>query len=80
MYAFRPGYIHPTKGLKRTNPLIKWVSWLYPILRILFPNSACTLKELGLSMIHCASRGYDKKIVEVKDILVLSLPKNGSGS
>jgi hypothetical protein len=72
VYAFRPGYIHPTKGLKRINPVYKYISWLYPILRSIFPNSATTLKELGLAMINVANRGYDKKIVEVKDILALS--------
>jgi uncharacterized protein YbjT (DUF2867 family) len=71
-YAFRPGYIHPTKGLKRTNPAYKYISWLYPILKSLFPNSACTLKELGLAMIKVAGQGYEKNIVEVKDIISLS--------
>lgn len=74
VHAFRPGYIHPTKGLKRTQPLYKYFSWLYPVLRTLSPNSACTLRELGLAMIHIADRGYPKKIVEVKDILILSAP------
>jgi uncharacterized protein YbjT (DUF2867 family) len=72
VYAFPPGYIHPTKGLKRTQPFSKYIAWLYPLLRSVFPNSACTLKELGLAMIKVADRGYSKKIVEVKDILVLS--------
>jgi uncharacterized protein YbjT (DUF2867 family) len=71
-YAFRPGYIHPTKGLTRTQPLYKYFSWLYPVLRTLFPNSACTLRELGLAMINIADRGYPKKIVEGKDILELA--------
>ena len=74
VYAFRPGYIHPTKGLKRTQPLSKYLTWLYPVLRAVFPNSACTLKQLGLAMIHIANRGYPKKIIEVKDIIALAAP------
>jgi hypothetical protein len=72
VYAFRPGYIHPTKGLKRTNPLYKYITWLYPILRSIFPNSACTLKEIGLAMIHVVIQGYKKKSIEVKDIIALA--------
>ncbi|MDP4254976.1 MAG: epimerase [Bacteroidota bacterium] len=69
VFAFRPGYIHPTKGLKRTQKLYTYFSWMYPILRKVFPNSACTLREVGLAMIRVAAGGYDKKILEVKDII-----------
>jgi uncharacterized protein YbjT (DUF2867 family) len=70
VYAFRPGYIHPTKGLKRTHGIYKYISWMYPALRSVFPNSACTLEELGLAMISVAGHGYERKILEVKDILM----------
>jgi uncharacterized protein YbjT (DUF2867 family) len=69
VFAFRPAYIQPTPGLKRTQKAYKYISWMYPILRRVFPNSACTLKELGLAMIRVAVGGYDKKILEVKDIV-----------
>jgi hypothetical protein len=72
VYAFRPGYIHPTKGLKKTQKLYKYLSWLYPVLKTLFPGSACTLREVGLAMIHSVTRGYDKKVIEVKDIIILA--------
>ena len=68
-YAFRPGYIHPTRGLKRAHKFYVYISWMYPILRKLWPNSACTLRELGLAMIRVADAGYEKKILEVKDII-----------
>ena len=72
VFAFRPGYIHPTKGLKNTLPIYKYMSWLYPIGRVLFPKGFSTLKEIGLAMINCVNQGYSKKILEVKDIVALA--------
>jgi hypothetical protein len=72
VYAFRPGYMHPTKGLKNTLKFYKYVSWLYPIFRKLIPSSVTTLAELGLAMINVTLKGYEKSVIEVKDILKLS--------
>jgi len=71
-YMFRPGYIHPTKGLKNTLKLYALFSWLYPVWRTLFPKFVCTLKELGLAMINAALKGYERPILEVKDIIELA--------
>jgi uncharacterized protein YbjT (DUF2867 family) len=68
VYNFRPGYMHPTKGLKNTLSGYKYISWLYPVLKVLTPNSASTLKEMGDAMINTALRGYPKPILEVSDI------------
>lgn len=72
VYAFRPGFIKATKGLKRTNKYYKYINWLYPVLKTFFPNSACTLKEIGLAMINIAGRGYEKNVIEIKDIVALA--------
>ena len=62
----------PTKGLKNTLPYYKYLNWMYPILRTFFPKTASTLKELGLAMINAASKGYEKQVLEVKDIVALA--------
>lgn len=67
-YMFRPGYMHPTQGLKNTLPAYKYITWMYPILKVLTPNSVSTLKDLGMAMINVVLKGYDKPILEVKDI------------
>jgi uncharacterized protein YbjT (DUF2867 family) len=77
VYAFRPGYMQPTKGLKNTLPAYKYMSWLYPLLRVIFPKSVSTLAALGRAMINAALYGYDKKILEVKDIQMLSQKYKG---
>jgi len=71
-YMFRPGYMHPTKGLKNTLKYYRAFSWMYPVLRALFPNFVSTLQELGLAMINTVNKGYDKSILEVKDIVKLA--------
>lgn len=68
-YMFRPGYIHPTKGLKNTLKPYRYISWMYPILKTFFPNSASTLREIGLAMINVTTKGFNKPILEVKDII-----------
>ena len=67
-YMFRPGYIQPTKGLRNTNKLYHIFSWLYPLWKLLFPNYVSTLKQVGLAMIHAVTFGYNKSVLEVKDI------------
>ncbi|HTA26617.1 MAG TPA: epimerase [Bacteroidia bacterium] len=71
-YMFRPGYIQPTKGLKNTQKAYKYISWMYPVLQFLFPKFACTMKEIGLAMIHTVTVGYEKQILEVKDIVEIA--------
>lgn len=75
VYSFRPGYLHPTSGLKNTHKMIYAVIFLYPLLKPIFPGIGTTLKELGLAMINIALHGYEKQIIEVKDIEILSRKK-----
>ena len=72
VYNFRPGYMQPTKGLKNTLGFYKYVSWMYPLLKRIFPNRVSTLSELGQAMINAALKGYTKNILEVKDIKALA--------
>lgn len=72
VYNFRPGILSPTKGLKNTLSFYKWLGWLLPIIRFTMPNTISSLKELGLAMINASSIGYEKQIIEVKDIKELA--------
>ncbi len=72
VYAFRPGIIEPTKGLKNTLAFYKSLGWLLPVFRKFFPKYFCTLRELGLAMINAAAIGYEKPVLEVSDIVTLS--------
>ncbi len=72
VYNFRPGIIEPTKGLKNTLSFYKYLGWLIPVIRLFAPNYIIRLKQLGIAMINAATKGYEKHILEVKDILELS--------
>ena len=71
-YMFRPGFLEPTKGLKNALRFYRYITWLTPVLRFVFPGQVSTLKELGLAMINSVSKGYEKTVLEVKDIVALS--------
>jgi hypothetical protein len=72
VYAFRPGFLKPSVGSKSVNKYYYLFEFLYPVLRFALPRFVSTLKELGLAMINSASQGYEKKIIEVPDIISLS--------
>ena len=59
-------------GLKNVLPWYKYVTWLYPIARPLLPSYFITLRELGLAMIGSVLYGYEKKVLEAKDIIDLA--------
>ena len=69
VYALRPGFIRPIKGLKHTHSFYNYIGWLFPIGKALYPKGFCTMEELALSMIHLAQHGYNKKVLEGNDII-----------
>lgn len=72
VYNFRPGIIKPTKGLKNILSFYKYFGWLIPIIKLISPKYIITLKELGLVMINAATKGCEKQILEVRDIIALA--------
>ena len=71
-YMFRPGFMKATSGQKNVKSYYKYLAWLYPLGRRLYPAGFCTLQEVGRAMINAASKGYPRKILEVKDIVALA--------
>ncbi|MDN5289475.1 MAG: dependent epimerase/dehydratase family protein [Mucilaginibacter sp.] len=74
VFAFRPGFIKAIKGLSNTHNFYKYIGWLFPIGRALYPNGFVTLQELAAAMTYVTERGYSKQVIEGKDII--SLAKN----
>jgi hypothetical protein len=72
VYNFRPGIMKPTKGLKNTLSFYKYLGWLIPIIKLFAPGSILSLKQVGHAMINAVTKGYEKHILEVKDIGSLS--------
>ena len=71
-YMFRPGFMKATLGQKNVKSYYKYIAWIYPIGRTLYPAGFCTLREVGLAMIEAAGNGHPRHILEVKDIVMLA--------
>ena len=71
-YMFRPGFMQPTKGLKNANKMYKVFIPIFPAINFLFPNFVSTLAQVGIAMINTVNKGYEKQVLEVKDIKELA--------
>ncbi len=71
-FNFRPGLMKAAPGATKTPKLYNYLSWLYPFLHLLFPNSSCLLAEIAQAMINVTLFGYSKNVLEVKDIVAAS--------
>jgi len=73
VYNFRPGFMKPMKGQKNVRFIYRIFDALSPVWYLCIPNWICRMEEVGLAMIHCTSRGYNKTVLEVKDIKASAL-------
>ncbi len=75
-FMFRPGAIIPLRGIRsRTKSyqfMYDYFMWLVKGIKAVAPNSVVNTTQIGLAMINAMLKGYDKKIIAPKDILVLS--------
>jgi len=75
-FAFRPGMIIPLKGIKsRTKSyqfMYDYFMWLVKLIKFISPNSVVNTTQIGLAMINSINKGYDKKVLRPKDIIILS--------
>jgi uncharacterized protein YbjT (DUF2867 family) len=72
VFAFRIGFVKPSKGAKNVLTAYKYVGWLYPLVRAVSNKYASTLSEVGQAMIKSVTKGCEKQILEVEDIIKLS--------
>ena len=68
-FNFRPGIMTVTPGMK--NPTW-WMRVLVPVFGLVMPWVTCSMKQVGLAMIHAVQRGYPKNVLELKDIKELA--------
>ena len=65
-FGFRPAGMKPVKGQRRLQGWGKY-HWLFTWI----PGFSNTIEEVTEAMIQCSIEGYDKPIIEVKDINIL---------
>lgn len=75
VYHFRPGGIEPFLPLKPSQTYYKtykYLKWIFSIIKVIAPNAIITLKDLAAAMINTSLVGYQKNILEVKDIKIIA--------
>lgn len=72
-YMFRPGAIIPKRGVvpsdKMYRELIKYLKWMIKLIKLFSPSSVVNTTQIGLAMIQMTQKGYDKSIIDPKDML-----------
>ncbi|MEO8073229.1 MAG: hypothetical protein ABI686_08260 [Acidobacteriota bacterium] len=72
VFEFRIGFLKPDEDAKNTLAAYKFLGWIYPLVRGISNKYASTLGEVGRAMINGVTKGYEKQILEVEDIIELS--------
>lgn len=70
-YGFRPGFIKPVPGQKHVNRFYKYINWMFPIGRRLFPNGFCKVDEIARAMVYVAQHVPNQHIIDGNEMIAL---------
>ena len=77
-FMFRPGYIHPVRGIRSPRRLYRALhaaaTPVYPLLRRFLSTRVTTTENIGRAMITVTKWSYRKNVLENSDINSLSAP------
>lgn len=71
-FGFRIGFLIPNPRQKRVLKYYNYVSWLLPVIKLVFPNIITTMKQVAEAMIYVSKNGYERNVIYVKDIKAIS--------
>ena len=75
-FMFRPGLIEPLDGIQSKTRayrvLYTLTKPLLPLLRRALPNQVLSTREIGQAVLAVARRGYEKRILETRDIRLMA--------
>jgi uncharacterized protein YbjT (DUF2867 family) len=71
-FGFRIGFVIASSGQKRVLRYYKYITWLIPIIKYMFPNIISTMNQVALAMIYAAQSGYERNVIYVKDIKIMA--------
>ncbi len=72
IFAFRPAMMSATEGQQYVLSYYTYFAWLFPLLQVVAPGFINSLTQLGQAMINVTEKGYEKQVIEVKDIKILA--------
>jgi uncharacterized protein YbjT (DUF2867 family) len=79
-YMFRPGFIQPLHGISSRTRFYRVfygaTAPILPLLRFIAPSSILTTEQVGRAMITVAGVGAPKRVLESRDIFLLSQMKS----
>jgi uncharacterized protein YbjT (DUF2867 family) len=70
-YIFRPAYIYPVTSRKEPNMMYSLMRFLWPVLKLVYPNGGISSEDLAKAMVKAGFEGAGKSILENKDIRAL---------
>jgi uncharacterized protein YbjT (DUF2867 family) len=68
VFGFRIGFLVPNPQQKHVLKLYSYLSWLIPILKLVFPNIISTMNQVAQAMIYVSQKGYKQNVIFVRDI------------
>ena len=70
VYNFRPAMMKPVPGQLHVNKLYGWLGWTYPLWEAAGKGNPLT--DVAQAMVNAADQGYEKHVLEVRDIKALA--------
>lgn len=67
-FGFRIGFLIPNPQQKRVLKYYKYILWLIPVIKLLFPNIITSMNQVAQAMIYVSQNGYKNNVIYVKDI------------
>ncbi|MGF1715243.1 NAD-dependent epimerase/dehydratase family protein [Photobacterium chitinilyticum] len=71
-YMFRPAFIQPLRGIRSKtaiySAMYSALKIMNPLIMKLFPHYTTTTTQLGNAMIQTALHGFEREIIEAKDL------------
>lgn len=71
-FGYRIGFLIPTPGQKRVLSYYKFIAWLFPVIKRMFPHIISTVNQVALSMLYATRYGYERNVIHVKDIKIMA--------
>ncbi len=75
-FMFRPGAIIPLRDIEPSSKLyrvlINNLGWLLKFAKWIAPNAVVDTTQIGLAMINVTLKGYDKKVINPRDMQILA--------
>ncbi len=71
-FGYRIGFTTPSVGQQKVAKGYKYVSWLFPLIKIVLPNIIESMHQVAMSMIYASHYGYKQNVIYVKDIKAMA--------